>query len=70
MVGHLAAAHGERLGVWAGVPHAAFPTVEALAARATEEDLREAAFGYRARYVVGCANDIAAAGGAAYLAAL
>ncbi|GAB0492262.1 hypothetical protein MMPV_003523 [Pyropia vietnamensis] len=70
MVSHLAAAHGEALGVWAGVPHAAFPSVEALAAGATEAALRDAAFGYRAKYVVGVATEVAAAGGASYLAAL
>lgn len=52
-------------------PLYAFPTLEQLA-KATEEDLREAGFGYRARYIVGAVEELASKsnGGAEWLMAL
>jgi len=52
------------------VSHYAFPSVEALAAGATEAHPRDAAFGYRTRYIVGTTTALAAAEGAAWLTAL
>lgn len=44
-----------------------FPTVEALATRATEQRLRELGFGYRARFVVETAKQVASYGGVIWL---
>lgn len=65
MVNHLAERYGEPVGEHGGREFFAFPSVKALTA-ATEEDLRDAGFGYRAKYIVGTARmlqDVASAAG-------
>ncbi|XP_020191667.2 N-glycosylase/DNA lyase OGG1 isoform X2 [Aegilops tauschii subsp. strangulata] len=65
------AGYGERLGEVGGFVFHRFPTVERLA-RVSEQELREAGFGYRAKYVVGTAKELMAkpGGGAKWLALL
>lgn len=70
MVRHLAEAYGEAVGEFDGVMHYSFPSVEALAERATEEDLRAAGFGYRAKFVVRSAALLQEKGGESYLLSL
>lgn len=56
MVTHLAAKYGTRIGEYSGRSLYAFPTAETLATCATESDLRDAGFGYRAKFIVGTAK--------------
>uniref|UniRef100_A0A0E0K101 Protein kinase domain-containing protein n=1 Tax=Oryza punctata TaxID=4537 RepID=A0A0E0K101_ORYPU len=65
------AAYGERLGEVGGYQFHQFPTIEQLA-RVSEQELREAGFGYRAKYVVGTAKILQAkpGGGEKWLASL
>ncbi|KAM3346778.1 hypothetical protein ACQJBY_021011 [Aegilops geniculata] len=65
------AGYGERLGEVGGFVFHRFPTVERLA-QVSEQELREAGFGYRAKYVVGTAKELMAkpGGGAKWLALL
>lgn len=58
MVRWLAERYGTELGVYDGCTHYQFPTVEALSREADEAELREAGFGYRAKYVVGAAKQL------------
>lgn len=52
MTQYLARAHGKEVAEHDGVMHYTFPSAESLAKKATEEELRNAGFGYRAPYVV------------------
>ncbi|KAF0932194.1 hypothetical protein E2562_008720 [Oryza meyeriana var. granulata] len=65
------AGYGERLGEVGGFQFHRFPTIEQLA-RVSEQELREAGFGYRAKYVVGTAKILQAkpGGGEEWLASL
>ncbi|KAJ6819966.1 uncharacterized protein M6B38_398655 [Iris pallida] len=65
------ASYGEYLGNVGGVDFYEFPTVERLA-EVREEELRQAGFGYRAKYVVGTVKALQAkpGGGAQWLASL
>uniref|UniRef100_J3LDR6 DNA-(apurinic or apyrimidinic site) lyase n=2 Tax=Oryza brachyantha TaxID=4533 RepID=J3LDR6_ORYBR len=65
------AGYGERLGEVGGFVFHQFPTIERLA-RLSEQELREAGFGYRAKYVVGTAKILQAkpGGGEKWLASL
>eukprot|EP00177_Eucheuma_denticulatum_P007310 GFKZ01013309.1.p1 GENE.GFKZ01013309.1~~GFKZ01013309.1.p1 ORF type:complete len:463 (-),score=49.70 GFKZ01013309.1:423-1811(-) len=58
MVRWLAERYGTELGVYQGCTHYQFPTVEALSREADEAELREAGFGYRAKYIVGAAKQL------------
>ena len=51
MVQHLKVAYGEPLGEIHGVALYAFPNIERLAVETVERDLRDAGFGYRAKYI-------------------
>ncbi|KAG8071002.1 hypothetical protein GUJ93_ZPchr0006g44682 [Zizania palustris] len=51
------AGYGERLGEVGGFVFHQFPTIDRLA-RVSEQELREAGFGYRAKYVVGTAREL------------
>lgn len=57
---------GERIGEYDGVGFYAFPTAERLA-EIGEGELRDAGFGYRARYVVEAARELVAVGGEGWL---
>eukprot|EP00178_Gracilaria_changii_P017279 TRINITY_DN493_c0_g1_i1.p1 TRINITY_DN493_c0_g1~~TRINITY_DN493_c0_g1_i1.p1 ORF type:complete len:427 (+),score=52.39 TRINITY_DN493_c0_g1_i1:124-1404(+) len=59
LVTHLATAYGQQLGTHGGYTFHAFPRAETLAAEANEQDLREAGFGYRARFIPATAREIA-----------
>ncbi|KAL6899789.1 hypothetical protein ACP4OV_006447 [Aristida adscensionis] len=65
------AGYGERLGEVGGFVFHQFPTTERLA-RVSEQELREAGFGYRAKYIVGTAKELQAkpGGGEKWLASL
>ncbi|TVU29719.1 hypothetical protein EJB05_21301, partial [Eragrostis curvula] len=65
------AGYGERLGEVGGFVFHRFPTMERLA-RVSEQELREAGFGYRAKYIVGTAKELQAKpdGGEKWLASL
>ncbi|KAM0840816.1 hypothetical protein ACQ4PT_059415 [Festuca glaucescens] len=65
------AGYGERLGEVGGFVFHQFPTIERLA-QVSEQELREAGFGYRAKYIVGTAKELIAkpGGGAKWLALL
>jgi len=65
------AGYGERLGEVGGFVFHRFPTIEQLA-RVSEQELREAGFGYRAKYIVGTAKELQAkpGGGEKWLASL
>ncbi|KAL6634175.1 hypothetical protein ACP70R_026846 [Stipagrostis hirtigluma subsp. patula] len=65
------AGYGERLGEVGGFVFHRFPTIERLA-RVSEQELREAGFGYRAKYIVGTAKELQAkpGGGEKWLASL
>lgn len=58
MVNTLARRYGTSIGEYAGTEHYVFPSVEKLAKEATEEELREAGFGYRANFVVQTASQL------------
>lgn len=51
LVSFLASRYGKELGTHNGQKIHAFPSTEVLAAEANEEDLREAGFGYRAKFI-------------------
>lgn len=65
------AGYGERLGEVGGFVFHRFPTIEQLA-RVSEQELREAGFGYRAKYIVGTTKELQAkpGGGEKWLASL
>uniref|UniRef100_A0ACD5ZGQ1 Uncharacterized protein n=1 Tax=Avena sativa TaxID=4498 RepID=A0ACD5ZGQ1_AVESA len=65
------AGYGELLGEVGGFVFHRFPTIERLA-QVSEQELREAGFGYRAKYIVGTAKELIAkpGGGAKWLALL
>ncbi|KAF8693410.1 hypothetical protein HU200_038804 [Digitaria exilis] len=65
------AGYGERLGEVGGFVFHRFPTIEQLAC-VSEQELREAGFGYRAKYIVGTAKELQAkpGGGENWLASL
>ncbi|RLN08384.1 uncharacterized protein C2845_PM11G07660 [Panicum miliaceum] len=65
------AGYGQRLGEVGGFVFHRFPTIEQLA-RVSEQELREAGFGYRAKYIVGTAKELQAkpGGGEKWLASL
>ncbi|KAM0841283.1 hypothetical protein ACQ4PT_059126 [Festuca glaucescens] len=65
------AGYGEPLGEVGGFVFHRFPTIERLA-QVSEQELREAGFGYRAKYIVGTAKELIAkpGGGAKWLALL
>uniref|UniRef100_A0A0E0NGB0 non-specific serine/threonine protein kinase n=1 Tax=Oryza rufipogon TaxID=4529 RepID=A0A0E0NGB0_ORYRU len=65
------AGYGERLGEVGGYQFHQFPTIERLA-RVSEQELRDAGFGYRAKYIVGTAKILQAkpGGGEKWLASL
>lgn len=65
------AGYGERLGEVGGFVFHRFPTIERLA-QVSEQELRDAGFGYRAKYIVGTAKELIAkpGGGAKWLALL
>ncbi|CAL5057760.1 unnamed protein product [Urochloa decumbens] len=65
------AGYGERLGEVGGFVFHRFPTIQQLA-RVSEQELREAGFGYRAKYIVGTAKELQAkpGGGEKWLASL
>ncbi|XP_062219298.1 N-glycosylase/DNA lyase OGG1 [Phragmites australis] len=65
------AGYGERLGEVGGFVFHRFPKIERLA-RVSEQELREAGFGYRAKYIVGTAKELQAklGGGEKWLASL
>uniref|UniRef100_A0A0A9CSZ7 DNA-(apurinic or apyrimidinic site) lyase n=1 Tax=Arundo donax TaxID=35708 RepID=A0A0A9CSZ7_ARUDO len=65
------AGYGERLGEVDGFVFHQFPTIERLV-RVSEQELREAGFGYRAKYIVGTAKELQAkpGGGEKWLASL
>lgn len=65
------AGYGERLGEVGGFVFHRFPTIERLAL-VSEQELREAGFGYRAKYIVGTAKELQAkpSGGQKWLASL
>ncbi len=52
MVTHIAEAYGELVGEYRGQKYFAFPRVSQIAKLAREDDLREAGFGYRAKFIV------------------
>lgn len=56
MVRHLASTYGRHIGEYDSIPLYQFPTVESLAKKVNETDLRENGFGYRAKFIVGTAN--------------
>lgn len=58
MVRFLARRYGELLADHDGVKHYQFPSVQTLAKKATEAELREAGFGYRAKYIVETAQSL------------
>lgn len=58
MVSHLASTYGQFVATHADTDYYSFPTAEALAERVTEEDLREAGFGYRAKYIAATAKQL------------
>lgn len=70
MVRHLAETYGEAVAEFDGVVHYSFPSVETLAERAREEDLRAAGFGYRAKFIVRSALLLREKGGESYLLSL
>lgn len=65
------ASYGERLGEVGGFVFHRFPTIEQLA-QVSEQELRDAGFGYRAKYIVGTATELMAkpGGGEKWLALL
>uniref|UniRef100_A0A0D3F6A3 non-specific serine/threonine protein kinase n=1 Tax=Oryza barthii TaxID=65489 RepID=A0A0D3F6A3_9ORYZ len=65
------AGYGERLGEVGGYQFHQFPTIERLT-RVSEQELRDAGFGYRAKYIVGTAKILQAkpGGGEKWLASL
>ncbi|KQJ99865.1 N-glycosylase/DNA lyase OGG1 [Brachypodium distachyon] len=65
------AGYGERLGEVGGFVFHRFPTIEQLA-QVSEQELRDAGFGYRAKYIVGTATELMAkpGGGEKWLALL
>ncbi|CAN6232036.1 unnamed protein product [Urochloa humidicola] len=65
------AGYGEQLGEVGGFVFHRFPTIEQLA-RVSEQELREAGFGYRAKYIVGTAKELQTkpGGGEKWLASL
>nr|CAB3446867.1 unnamed protein product [Digitaria exilis] len=65
------AGYGERLGEVGGFVFHRFPTIEQLAC-VSEQELRQAGFGYRAKYIVGTAKELQAKpdGGEKWLASL
>ncbi len=58
MVRHLASTYGRNIGEYEGIPLYQFPTVESLAEKVNENDLRENGFGYRAKFIVGTAHGL------------
>lgn len=58
MVNTLARKYGASIGEYAGTEHYVFPSVEKLAKDATEEELRESGFGYRAKFIVETASQL------------
>eukprot|EP00189_Rhodosorus_marinus_P002715 CAMPEP_0113955678 /NCGR_PEP_ID=MMETSP0011_2-20120614/1514_1 /TAXON_ID=101924 /ORGANISM="Rhodosorus marinus" /LENGTH=415 /DNA_ID=CAMNT_0000965489 /DNA_START=37 /DNA_END=1284 /DNA_ORIENTATION=- /assembly_acc=CAM_ASM_000156 len=56
MVNFLAAQYGRYVAEYEGHQFYAFPTISELCDKATEQELRENGFGYRARYIVGAAR--------------
>jgi N-glycosylase/DNA lyase len=70
MVTHLAEQYGEALGSYGSHQFYSFPSVDALSSAATEESLRKAGFGYRAKYIVKSAARLQALGGEDYLLSL
>jgi len=59
MVSHLASEYGRAVGTYEGQTLYAFPTAETLAKEATEEALRVAGFGYRAKFIASTARALA-----------
>lgn len=55
---YLAAHYGRPVGAYYGETLYAFPTAEKLAEEATEEALRTAGFGYRARFISRASNEV------------
>jgi N-glycosylase/DNA lyase len=70
MVTHLAEQYGEALGTYGSHQFYAFPSIDALALSASEEGLRNAGFGYRAKYIVRSAARLQTLGGEKYLLSL
>ena len=56
MVSHLGQSYGKFIAKYRGHEFYSFPTVRDLAQNATEQDLRDAGFGYRAKFIVGTAK--------------
>ncbi|CAN8071681.1 unnamed protein product [Agarophyton chilense] len=58
LVTHLARTYGQRLATHGDYTFHAFPSTETLATEANEEDLREAGFGYRAKFIPATAREL------------
>ncbi|PXF44552.1 N-glycosylase/DNA lyase OGG1 [Gracilariopsis chorda] len=56
LVSFLASRYGKEVGTHNGQQFHAFPSTEVLAAEASEEDLREGGFGYRAKFIPATAS--------------
>lgn len=67
MVEKLATFYGSKICELNGIPYYGFPTVQNLAAANVEENLRNNAFGYRAKYIAKAAQQIVKDGGDAWI---
>jgi len=67
MVNFLASQYGRYVAEFDGHHFYTFPTIGELYGKATEQELRENGFGYRARYIVGAARALQERGGEKWL---
>jgi N-glycosylase/DNA lyase len=58
MVQHLKSRYGENVGEYAGLSLYTFPVLSKLAAEGVEGELRQAGFGYRAKYIQSAARHL------------
>lgn len=63
LVEKLAEKYGEEIGKVDGVSYYSFPAVDKFTAKGVEEDLRQASFGYRAKFINKSAQEIMEKGG-------
>ncbi len=67
MVEKMCTFYGEEIGSVAGVKYLDFPTVDKLAAPSVLDDLKKAAFGYRAKFIQNAASRIIEFGGTEWI---